>query len=200
MTLYEAIWIHSEQLLLFKKKKRFEKKLCQIWNILKPQECIPVGCVPAAHWPYAGEGVLPSQGGASFLGGGEGVGRVVLPSEGGASFSGRPTSQHALRQTPGGGCFLPSMHWGRPAGVLPSQHALRQTPPVNRITDTSKNITLATTSLRPVKMCFRRFQATLISLPHPDPSSQFTKTLYPVIKFTLLCRYFTLLKCCDSFG
>ena len=27
------------------------------------------------------------------------------------------------------------------------QHALRQTPPVNRITDTSKNITLATTSL-----------------------------------------------------
>ena len=26
-------------------------------------------------------------------------------------------------------------------------------PPVSRITDTSKNITLATTSLRPVKMC-----------------------------------------------
>ena len=37
-----------------------------------------------------------------------------------------------------------------PRGVV-SQHALRQTPPpVNRITDTSKNITLATTSLRPV--------------------------------------------------
>ena len=40
------------------------------------------------------------------------------------------------------GCLLlggwyPSMHWGRQ-------------PPVNRITDTSKNITLATTSLRPV--------------------------------------------------
>ena len=39
-------------------------------------------------------------------------------------------------------------------GVV-SQHALRQAPtpppPVNRITDTSKNITLATTSLRPVK-------------------------------------------------
>ena len=44
---------------------------------------------------------------------------------------------------PGGGeCLL----WGV------SQHALRQTPPVNRMTDTSKNITLATTSLRPVKI------------------------------------------------
>ena len=35
-------------------------------------------------------------------------------------------------------------------GVAVSQHALRQTPPVDRITDTSKNITLATASLRPV--------------------------------------------------
>ena len=40
--------------------------------------------------------------------------------------------------SPPGGSY-PSMHWGRP-------------PPVNRITDTSKNITLATTSLRPVKI------------------------------------------------
>ena len=54
----------------------------------KIQECTPVGCVPAAHWPYAG---------VCFRGGG-----VV--------------SQHALRQTPlltdcllrgGGGCLLP---------------------------------------------------------------------------------------------
>ena len=35
-----------------------------------------------------------------------------------------------------------------PGGV--SQHALRQTPPMNRMTNSSKNITLATTSLRPV--------------------------------------------------
>ena len=37
-------------------------------------------------------------------------------------------------------------------GGMASQHALRQTPspPVDRITDTCKNITLATTSLRPV--------------------------------------------------
>ena len=50
-----------------------------------------------------------------------------------------------------GGCLLPgvsalggwypSMHWGR-----------HPTPPVNRMTNSSKNITLATTSLRPVKM------------------------------------------------
>ena len=37
-------------------------------------------------------------------------------------------------------CFL---------GVV-SHHALRQTPPVNRMTNSSKNITLATTSLWPV--------------------------------------------------
>ena len=43
-----------------------------------------------------------------------------------------------------GGCVLP-------AGVV-SQHALRQTPPVKRMTDRCKNITLATTSLRPVVM------------------------------------------------
>ena len=39
-----------------------------------------------------------------------------------------------------------------PGGVV-SQHVLRQTPhPVNRMTDRCKNITLATTSLRPVKI------------------------------------------------
>ena len=54
---------------------------------------------------------------------------------------GSPWSQGGLWS--GGG--LPG-----PRGV--SQHALRQTPPVNRMTDTSKNITLATTSLRPVKI------------------------------------------------
>ena len=48
------------------------------------------------------------------------------------------------------GCFLPGGGASFPWEVV-SQHALRQTPPpVNRITDTSKNITLATTSLRPV--------------------------------------------------
>ena len=48
------------------------------------------------------------------------------------------------------GCLLPGVCvlWG-----VVSQHALTQTPPpVNRMTNSSKNITLATTSLRPVIM------------------------------------------------
>ena len=58
-----------------------------------------------------------------------------------------------------GGSALGGLFWGgllgggvcsRGGGVV-SQHALRQTPPVNRMTDRCKNITLATTSLRPVK-------------------------------------------------
>ena len=60
--------------------------------------------------------------GVSFLGGAS-FWRVSF--RGGASFR-------------GGGGWYPSIHWGRP--------------PVNRITDTSKNITLATTSLRPVNI------------------------------------------------
>ena len=48
-----------------------------------------------------------------------------------------------------GGCLL----WGvsAPGGSAPGGSA-SDMPPVNRITDTSKNITLATTSLRPVKI------------------------------------------------
>ena len=47
-----------------------------------------------------------------------------------------------------------------PARGLVSQHALRQTPPVNRMTNSSKNITLATTSLRPVirTLCLKRYK------------------------------------------
>ena len=57
---------------------------------------------------------------------------------GGASFRGGLLLGGSLsqgRSSTGG--WYPSMHWGRP-------------PPVNRITDACKNITLATTSLRPV--------------------------------------------------
>ena len=48
------------------------------------------------------------------------------------------------------GCLLQGV--SAPGGGVVSQHALRQTPPVNRMTDMSKNITLATTKLWPVKM------------------------------------------------
>ena len=94
------------------------------------QECIPVGCVPAAHWPYAavlpGGGVLFGPGGGSAWSGG-----VLLGPGGGGGLPG-----------PGGGS-----PWSRGGGSL-------ETPPVNRITDTYKNITFATTSLRPVKNRF----------------------------------------------
>ena len=72
--------------------------------------------------------------------------RSLLPGGGGVSARGGVCSQEGGVCSGGvcsGGCLL--------GGVVVSQHALRQTPPVNRITDTSKNITLATTSLRPVK-------------------------------------------------
>ena len=172
------------------------------------QECIPVGCVPAARRPYAGvcfrggspsggvlhrggspsRGVLHPRGGSpSWEGGLHPGGMVVVLHLGGG---GHMASQHALRQTPSppvdrhtpvtrmhssrmctgrsltvccsvlpGGGF--SLVWeGVPGlggfslvqGGYPwSGGVLRRTPPVNRITDTCKNITLATTSLRPVK-------------------------------------------------
>ena len=56
---------------------------------------------------------------------------------------------------PGGGVVSAWSQGGLPGpggGGWSSQHALRQTPPVNRMTNRCKNITLATTSLRPVKM------------------------------------------------
>ena len=150
------------------------------------QECIRVGCVPAAHWLYAG--VCFSGGGGPgsdppqfppwvwawiwspsisplgvgldliplnfLLGYGPGsdppsvstlgVGLDLIPpsvSPLGVGLEGEGGVSLARGVSFAGGCLL-----GR--GV--SQHALRQTPPVNRMTDRCKNITLATTSLRPV--------------------------------------------------
>ena len=152
------------------------------------QECISIGCVTAAHWPYAGVS-LP--GGCLLLGGAFFWG-VSLPGQGVPLLGGSPCQGGILAG--GGGCLLPrgmppseggllvggascsgaffqgasfwgasfrgvSLPGGSPCqGVPPSRRCLlpggspyRETPPVDRITDTSKNITLATTSLRPVK-------------------------------------------------
>ena len=80
----------------------------------------PLGCRPGSDPPQFPPWVWAWKRGASFLGGG-------VPWQGGL---------------PGGGwCLL----WG-----VVSQYALRQTTPVIRMTNSSKNITLATTSLRPV--------------------------------------------------
>ena len=91
----------------------------------KIQECILVGCVPAAHWPYAA---------------------VFFPTGGGSPWSrGDLPGARGVLLGPGGG--LP----GPGGGLLaPCYLVSGEPPPVNRITDTCKNITLATTSLRPV--------------------------------------------------
>ena len=64
-------------------------------QLICEQECIPVGCVPVAHWPYAR---VCFPGGVCFPG-------LLLwgvsPSWGGVCF-------------PGGWWWYPSMHWGRP--------------------------------------------------------------------------------------
>ena len=99
---------------------------------------LPGGCV----LPFGGasQGCVCFPGGACFLGERVLPGGCVLPRGVCASW---------VCVLPRGVCF-----WGVCAswGVV-SQHALRQTPPpVYRITDTSKNITLAPTSLRPVNI------------------------------------------------
>ena len=72
-------------------------------------------------------------------------------------------------------------------GVAIFQHALRQTPPVDRITDTSKNITLATTSLRPViisNICLKLLEFSSISCDFPYYSLSF-----PVCSKFLGCSF-----------
>ena len=99
------------------------------------QECIPVGCVPAAHWPYAAV-FLP--GGVCLVRGGSAWSRGVTAwSGGGSAWSGGLPGPGGTAWS--GGVCLPG-----PRGACP------ETPPVDRITDTRKNRTLATTSLRPV--------------------------------------------------
>ena len=87
------------------------EKFATISKKCKKQECIPVGCVPAARRPYAGvcfpggcllwEGLLrgvPGPGGCLVLGGVWSQGGVW--SWGDGSGPGGVVSQHALRQTP----------------------------------------------------------------------------------------------------
>ena len=124
------------------------------------QECIPVGCVPAAHWrmpggspyraggsPCGGVGLL---GGASFPRGspcwGEGA-----SSQGGLLAGGSHCQGTSL---PGGLLTRgvpPSRGSPCQGGLLPEGFLTgRPIPPVDGITDMSKNITLATTLLQPV--------------------------------------------------
>ena len=106
-----------------------EKDRVLWYNII--QECIPVGCVPAACRPYAGvcfrwgsvprgglllggggsaPGVVPGLGGGLLWGGAWSGWGVIVPGLGGGAWS--------------GGVVVPGL------GGLVSQHALRQNPPL----------------------------------------------------------------------
>ena len=91
---------------------------------------------------------MSARGGVCSWGEGVYLLRGVVSALGGCLVPGEPVGGVGLLggSGPGG-----SVCWGgvsAPRGV--SQHALRQTPPVKRMTNRCKNITLATTSLRPV--------------------------------------------------
>ena len=92
-------------------------------------------------WSRGGFSLVP--GGSAWSGEGE-----VLPGLGGGVLLG----PGGVCLVQGGVCLVPRgvSAWSR-GGCLPGPRVgSPETPPVNRITDTCKNITLATTSLRPV--------------------------------------------------
>ena len=147
-----AIKNHRQKLLL---ALLFGKTMVQ-------QECIPVGCVPAARWPYAGVcswgGSVPRGclllGGVSALGGlllggvcsggcllWGGVWSQGVSAPGGCLLRGGLSAPRGV-SAPGncllGGCLL----WEGgvcSGGVYPSMHWGRH-PPVDRITDACKTL------------------------------------------------------------
>ena len=129
----------------FKLTMHFKHEMIGIWQRFQrnfEQECIPVGCIPATRRPYAGV-CFP---------GGFGLGGVW--SQG--------VSGPGVGSAPGGGCLV----WGGcllPGGGIP---ACTEADPVNRMTERCKNITLATTSLRPVIKW--NFELTVFELTVPD--------------------------------
>ena len=131
------------------KKVRLKHKLVRV-NALNKQECIPVGCVPAARRPYArvcfpggggvsGPGVCVWSGGACLVQRG-----VSGLGEGGCVWSGGCVWFGGVSGLGGwGGCVWSGGSASVPCGIPPL-------PPVNRMTNRCKNITLATTLLQPV--------------------------------------------------
>ena len=117
-------------------------------DIMK-QECIPVGCVPAARWPYA-RVCFPPPGGVLSPGGGLLPGGVCVCSWGcmlgGCLLQGVSALGGCLlwgMSAPGGWCLL----WG---GGIPACTEADTPLWTEWMTDRCKNITLTTTSLRPV--------------------------------------------------
>ena len=148
------------------------------------QECIPVGCVPVPHWPYAGVcflGGVCSQGGVSApggsgLGGASGPGGVC--SGGGylvcgdlvwgVSAPGGVSGPGGL--LPGGWGWYRSMHWGRPPPLwTESQTPVKTLPWPNfvaagndkNINNTSDSIKTSTKVRHQILKKFRKLRFTL---------------------------------------
>ena len=121
---------------------------------------LPGGVLPAGGVSAWSEGVLPAGGVSVWSGEGSAWSRGVSLVLGGSAWSGggSPCLVWGGFSLVLGGC-LPGpggvSPWSRGVCLVPggspwSRGGSLETPPVNRITDTCKNITLATTSLRPV--------------------------------------------------
>ena len=143
---------------------------CTLSNCRLKQDCIPIGCVPPARWPYlpacsvAGGGTwgvyLVGMGGYLVRGGVPGPGGYLVwgvylvlggvPGPGGCTWS---WGVYLVR----GGVLGPRGGAPGPGGCTWSRgvYLVRYSPPVDRITDACKNITLRPTSLRAVitSMC-----------------------------------------------
>ena len=125
---------------------RTGRSLTVCWSLLPGGVClVRWGGSPCRGDGSPCRGGLPVPGGSPWSGRGVLLARGVLPAGGSAwsgGFSpgpgGSAWSQGGFSLVRGGVCLVPG-------GVL-------WRPPVNRITDTCKNITFATTSLRPVKI------------------------------------------------
>ena len=100
---FHQMWIRHKmeqgQLHVILPYLKINSKLAQFLKC--KQECIPVGCVPAAHWPYSGV-CFPGGWGCLLPGG--------SAPRGGSSPGGGGCSQRGGR---GWWWWYPSMHWGR---------------------------------------------------------------------------------------
>ena len=95
-----------------------------------------------------GRGVSAWSGGVCLVQGGFSLVPGGLPA--GGERGGLPGPGGGVSAWSGGVCLVPGGCLPGPGGSAWSWGGSPETPPVNRITDTCKNITLATTSLRPV--------------------------------------------------
>ena len=116
---YPAAVISYLEYLIFMRKLQVGifHNTCSIVRLLKQQECIPVGCVPAARWPYAAAG-------SRFPGGGG------VCSQGGSAP---------------GGCLLlgGGLLWSRGGGCIPACTEADPPPWTEFLTHACENITLA---------------------------------------------------------